>query len=131
MLDFVFFYCIILLEGESDIMNFYDKIHELVKSLKETEEYKEFVSLKNKIKDDETSYIMLKDFKEKQQKHQFEYINTGKLNEENQASLENLYSIIIQNEDMRKMLECEMKINVLLADMQKIVGEGIKEIIEF
>lgn len=112
-------------------MNFYDKIHELVKSLKETEEYKEFVSLKNKIKDDETSYIMLKDFKEKQQKHQFEYINTGKLNEENQASLENLYSIIIQNEDMRKMLECEMKINVLLADMQKIVGEGIKEIIEF
>lgn len=112
-------------------MNFYDKIHELVKSLKETEEYKEFISLKNKIKADEKSYSMLKDFKERQQKHQFEYINTGKLNEENQASLENLYSIIIQNEDMRKLLECEMRINVLLADMQKIVGEGIKEIIEF
>ena len=47
------------------------------------------------------------------------------------STMENLYSIIIQNENARKLLENEMKIDVMLADMQKIVGEGIKEIVEF
>ena len=37
-------------------MNFYDKINELVKFFKETEEYKEFIYLKTKIKKDEENY---------------------------------------------------------------------------
>lgn len=113
------------------IMNFYDKIHELVKSFKETNEYKEFIELKEAIVNDEKTYSMLKDFKEKQKSHQIEYINTGKMNEDSQKELQNLYSILIQNADARKLLECEMRLDILLADMQKIVGEGIKEIVEF
>lgn len=112
-------------------MNFYDKIHELVKSFKETSEYKEFMQLKGDIVKDEKAYSMLKDFKTKQKAHQIEYINTGKMNENSQKELQNLYSILIQNEQARKLLECEMRLDILLADMQKIVGEGIKEIVEF
>ncbi len=112
-------------------MNFYDKIHELVRSFKETEEYKEFISLKNNIKKDEETYKLLKDFKSCQQKQQLEFINTGKTDDKIQQELENMYSIAIQNENIRKLLECEMKLNVLLADVQKIIGDGIKEIIEY
>jgi cell fate (sporulation/competence/biofilm development) regulator YlbF (YheA/YmcA/DUF963 family) len=112
-------------------MNFYDKIHELVKSFKDTNEYKEYMNLKNQISVDEKLYSMLKDFKEKQREHQMEYINTGKINEEKQKELQNLYSILIQNEAARKILECEIRLDVLLADMQKIIADGIKEIIEF
>jgi cell fate (sporulation/competence/biofilm development) regulator YlbF (YheA/YmcA/DUF963 family) len=112
-------------------MNFYDKVHELVRFFKETEEYKQFIELKTQIKKDEKTYLMLKDFKDKQNKYQMEYINTGKINKENQDEMENLYSIIIQKEELRKLFEIEMKLNVLLADMQKIFGEGVKEIIEF
>lgn len=113
------------------IMNFYDKIHDLVKGFKETNEYKEFIELKENIAKNEKTYAMLKDFKDKQKTHQIEYMNTGKINEDSQKELQNLYSIIIQNEESRKLLECEMKLDILLADMQKIIGEGIKEIIEF
>lgn len=112
-------------------MNFYDKIHELVKSFKETEEYKEYMRLKEVILKEETTYNMLKDFKDKQKSHQMEYINTGKMNEDSQKELQNLYSIVIQNENSRKLLECEMRLDILLADMQKIMAEGIKDIIEF
>lgn len=112
-------------------MNFYDKVHELVRFFKETDEYKHFMELKMQIKQDEKTYSMLKDFKDKQNKYQMEYINTGKINKENQDEMENLYSIIIQKEELRKLFEVEMKLNVLLADMQKIFGEGVKEIIEF
>lgn len=112
-------------------MNFYDNIHELVRSFKDTNEYKDFMNLKENITKDEETYKMLKDFKEKQRAYQIEYINTGKMNEESQKDLQNLYSIIIQKEDARKLLECEMRLDILLADMQKIVAEGIKEIVEF
>ena len=45
--------------------------------------------------------------------------------------MENLYSIVIQNDDCRKILECEMKINIILADLQKSMGEAIEELVKF
>ena len=45
--------------------------------------------------------------------------------------MENLYSIVIQNEECRKLLECEMKINIILADLEKSMGEAIEELLKF
>ena len=80
---------------------------------------------------DEKAYLMLKDFKEKQKKYQMEYIDGKEKNKEELSNMQNLYSLVIQNEISRKILENEMKINVMLADMQKIVGDALKDIIEF
>lgn len=112
-------------------MNIYDTINNLGTSLKQTEEYKEYISLKEDIKKDDKLYQMLKDFKEKQANYQLNYMNGVKMDDEQTKSMENLYSIIIQNESARKLLESEMKINVILADINKVIGEAIKEIIEF
>lgn len=113
------------------LMNFYDKIHELVRSLKETEEYKTYLSLKEALKEDPKTYEMLKDFKKKQEEHQINYMNGKEMSEEELNNMQNLYSILIQNEKVRTLLESEMKLNVMLADLNKIVGEGLKEIVEF
>lgn len=112
-------------------MNFYDKIHELSKALKETQEYKEYIRLKNELKLDEKKYNMVKDFKEKQKEHQVKYLNGQEISKEDQAAMQNLYSILIQDEKIRSLLENEMKIDVFLADMQKIMGDALKEIVEF
>jgi cell fate (sporulation/competence/biofilm development) regulator YlbF (YheA/YmcA/DUF963 family) len=112
-------------------MNFYDKVHELVHSLKETEEYKKYISLKEELKTEPKVYEMLKDFKKKQEEHQMNYINGKEMSEEELKNMQNLYSIIIQNEKARALLESEMRINIILSDMNKIVGEALKEIIEF
>ncbi len=112
-------------------MNFYDKVHELVRCFKETEEYKKYIELKEEIKKNEKNYNMLKDFKDKQMKTQMDYINTGKANEETQKELENLYSILIQIDSIRMFFEAEIRLNVMLADMNKIVGEGVQDIVEF
>lgn len=112
-------------------MNFYDKVHELIRSFKETDEYKTYMNLKKEIKEDGKYYKMLKDFKEKQTKMQMGYIESGKMDELAQKDLENTYSLLIQSETVRKFLESEIRLNVLLADMQKIIGEGLKDIVEF
>ncbi len=112
-------------------MNFYDKVNEMISCFKQLDEYKEYVNLKNEIKRDSKKSQILKEFKEKQQLHQMEFINTGDMKKEHKDELENLYSILIQSEEIRKFLELEMKLDIYLADMQKAIGEGIKEMLEF
>ena len=60
-----------------------------------------------------------------------EYIDGKEQSKEKLDEMQNLYSIVIQNETSRKLLENEMKINVMLADMQKIIGDALKDIIDF
>ena len=110
---------------------FYDKVHELVRELKNTDEYKTYLNLKDELKKDEKGYEMVKNFKKKQEEHQLNYINGQEMSEDELKQMQNLYSLIIQNETARKLLESEMRLNVMLADMNKIVGEGLKEIVEF
>ena len=112
-------------------MNFYDNINNLVSAFRKTPEYTEYLTLKEKLKTNEDNYKMLKDFKDKQNEVQISYINGQEISKEKQAEMENLYSIVIQNEDSRKILECEMKINIILADLQKAMGEAIEELIKF
>lgn len=112
-------------------MNFNDKLNELAISLKSTEEYKNYINLKEILKKDEKAFAMLKDFKSKQKEQQLKYINGKEILKSEQEEMQNLYSILIQNDNIRKMLECEMKINILLADMQKVMGDAIKEIVDF
>ena len=112
-------------------MNFYDRIHEFVRAFKETEEYKQFFNLKNKLKEEPSKYNMIKDFKEKQKQNQIKVINGEQISDQAKNEMQNLYSILIQDEDIRKLLEYEMKLDVYLADMQKIMGEAVKDIIDF
>ena len=112
-------------------MNFHDNINNLVSSFKQTQEYKEYLDLKEELKKDDNVYNMLKDFKEKQNEVQISYLNGKDISKEKQEEMENLYSIVIQNENCRKILECEMKINIILADLQKSMGDAIEELVKF
>ena len=112
-------------------MNFYDKVHEMVRAFKDTPEFREYVELKNKLKEEKDAYDRLKDFKERQKNYQMEYIDGKEQSKEKLDEMQNLYSIVIQNVTSRKLLENEMKINVMLADMQKIIGDALKDIIDF
>ncbi len=112
-------------------MNFYDNINNLVLSFKQTDEYKEYMNLKEKLKQNQDVYNMLKDFKDKQNEVQIAFLNGQDVSKEKKEEMENLYSIVIQNEDCRKILECEMKINIILADLQKSMGTAIEELVKF
>lgn len=112
-------------------MNFYDKIHELVKDLKDTPEYVNYMAIREKVKADEKLSGMIKSFKERQRAEQMKYINGEKLDEQTKNDLQQQYSLIIQSPLAVEFFQAEIKLDVLLADMQKIIGEGLKDIVEF
>lgn len=112
-------------------MNFYDKIHEMVRCFKETNEFKDYLVIKQKIKADPEIYQKLKTFKDEQEKNQMNYINTHQVDNQKQAEIQNMYIDLVKNPDVKKFFDCEIKLDVMLGDMQKIIGDGIKELIEF
>lgn len=112
-------------------MNFYDKVHELVRDLKTTEEYKKYVELKNKVKQDEVLSEKIKTFREKQMAYQKQYLGGIEMDEKSKQEMQQMYSLIIQSPVAAEFFQSEIKLDVLLADMQKIIGEGIKDVLEF
>lgn len=112
-------------------MNFYDKVHELVRNFKETEEYKKYMELKKKVKDDDALKQKIDTFRNKQMDYQKQYIDGTPMSDDAKQEMQQLYSLIIQSELGAEFFKAEIRLNVLLADMQKIINDGMKDIIEF
>ena len=53
------------------------------------------------------------------------------MDEATKSELQQEYSLIIQSPLAVEFFQAEIKLDVLLADMQKILGEGLKDIVEF
>ena len=106
-------------------------MHELVRNLKETDEYKKYMELKKKVKEDVSLKEKIDTFRNKQVEYQKQYINGKSMSDSNKEEMQQLYSLIIQSELGAAFFQAEIRLNVLLADMQKIINDGMKDIIEF
>lgn len=111
-------------------MNFYDKAYELMKALKESEEYKNYMKIKEKLKQTTEIYEKLKEFKTAQREEQLKYISGKETTEETRNILQERYSILIQNTDVVEFFGAEIKLDIMLTDMQKIINETMKDIVE-
>lgn len=112
-------------------MNFYDKVHEMIRTLKDTEEYKEYVRVKKEVKKDENLSAKIVAFREAQRQEQMKYIKGQAMDEQSKAKLSSMYAEIIKEELGVQYFQSEIKLDVMLADMQKIISEGIQEAVEF
>lgn len=112
-------------------MNFYDNVHQLVRDLKKTPEYSNYMALKERVKTDAKLSEDIKAFKEMQRKEQLKYINGKEMDVQVKSDLQQKYSLLIQNPLAVEFFQAEIKLDVLLADMQKILGEGLKEVLDF
>lgn len=112
-------------------MNFYDKIHALVRDLKDTPEYTNYMALKERVKADSELSEKIKRFRARQREEQMKQISGIAMDETVKNELQQEYSLIIQSPLAVEFFQAEIKLDVLLADMQKILGEGLQDVIEF
>ncbi len=57
-------------------------------------------------------------------------MQTGKNNEEKNAKLQETYAELIENLDAQRYFEAETKFNILIADVNKIIGESIRDVMQ-
>ncbi len=111
-------------------MNVYDTANRLAKEIKTSEEYvsykkaKEYINLKPELKE------KLDGFQKLRYDAQISTIQTGKEDEETLKKVQELYVELIQNDEVKKYFDTELKFNVMLADVNKIISEAVADVIE-
>lgn len=111
-------------------MNPYDKVHELVRALKESEEVKQYLAIKEELYKDEKNKEMVKNFRDMQAEVQSLLMQGKEADSEKMEKLQNLYQILVSNPKIKEFFDKEVQFDVMLSDIYKIIGEGLKEILE-
>lgn len=111
-------------------MNPYDKVHELVRAIKESNEVKEYTALKEELFKDVQNREMIKDFREKQIEVQTLLMQGQEADAEKMEKLQSLYQILASNSRIKEFFDKEVQFDVMLSDIYKIIGEALKDIME-
>ena len=111
-------------------MNPYDKVHELVRAIKESREVKEYLALKEELFADVKNKEMIKDFREKQVEVQTLLMQGKEADAEKMEKLQSLYQILASNPKIKDFFDKEVQFDVMLSDVYKIIGEALKDIMD-
>ena len=57
-------------------------------------------------------------------------MQTGKQDEAKIKKMQDLYAELIEDSDAQKYFEAETKFNVIIADINKIIGDAIKDVMQ-
>lgn len=109
-------------------MNVYDTANRLASEIKSSEEYinykmaKQAINLKPELK------AKIDEFERVRYETQITAMQTGKNDEEKLKNMQELYIKLMEDEEAKKFFDTETKFNILLADVNKIIGESIKDV---
>jgi len=109
------------------MINPYDKANELGQVLKQSKEYLEYIEAKKKILADDANKEILKDFQKKQQEIQMMAINGKEVEPEKMAKIQDMYKVLVENPQIKEYFDIEVRFNVMLADINKIIAESVKD----
>mgnify|MGYP002603562473 CR=1 FL=1 len=111
-------------------MNVYDIANDLAQQIKKSEEYVNYKMARETIKLNSKLSEKIKNFDQLRYQTQIEVMQTGKNDEEKVKKMQDLYVELIQDDIAKKYFEAEMKFNILLADVNKIIGDAVKDVIQ-
>ena len=111
-------------------MNVYDTANRLAEELKQSEEYSNYKMAKETLNINHVLKKKIKEIEEARYDAQITAMQTGKNDEEKVKKMQDLYVELIQDDIAKKYFEAEMKFNILLADVNNIIGDAVKDVIQ-
>ena len=111
-------------------MNVYDTANKLAYEIKQSEEYKNYKELKKKVNEDANLKEKLDNFEKLRYEIQIASIQGIEPDKEKASNMQNAYVELIQNETMKKYFDAELKFNIILTDINKIIGEAVQDLIK-
>lgn len=108
-------------------MNVYDTANKLASEIKSSAEYIEYKKIKEYINANSALKEKVKEFEDSRYEAQIDAMQ-GKQDTEKMQKMQKLYAELLQNEDMKKYFDAELKFNILLTDVNRIIGESVKDV---
>lgn len=110
-------------------MNVYDTANRLAKEIQESEEYKSYKKLKDEIMSNPESKKKIEEFEGLRYEVQLMQYTGEKRNEEKTKKLEEMYAMLVQDKQIKDFFDLEVKFNVMIADVNKIIAEAIRDVL--
>ena len=111
-------------------MNPHDAAHALAKALHESADFKELKDAQAALKADHSARNMLIDFRTEQLELQKQQLSGIEVSSEQEEKLEKLFEVINMNTTIKRFLQSEYRVAVLLRDVHKIIGDATGEVID-
>ena len=112
------------------MMNVYDTANRLAGEIKESEEYVNYKMAREALALNSDLKKKIGEFEVARYEAQLTQMQTGKEDEEKTNKMKELYAELIQIDDAKKYFDAEMKFNIILADVNKIIGEAVRDVIQ-
>lgn len=111
-------------------MNVYDTANRLAQEIKTSEEYNNFKLAKQAINLNSELKAQIDEFEKARYEVQITAMQTGKNDEEGFKKVQEMYAKLMENNDAKKFFEAETKFNILFADVNKIIGESVRDLMQ-
>lgn len=110
-------------------MNVYDTANRLAKEIQDSEEYKGYKRLKNELMSNLDTKKKIEDFEKLRYEIQLMQYTGGEKDEEKNQKLQEMYSVLVADSQVKEYFDLEVKFNVMIADVNKIIAEAIKDVL--
>ena len=110
-------------------MNVYDTVNKLAQEIKDSEEFKNYKKYKELIKLNQELNDQIKNFEALRYEIQISAMQGLEVNKDKEKELQNIYAELLQKENVKEYFDAEFKFNILLADVNKIIGDSVKEVL--
>ena len=109
-------------------MYVYDEANNLAKAIQESKEYLEYKKAKEALNSNVEMKTKVDEFEKIRYEVQVMSFQ-GKEDPEKMQKLQEMYNILNTNKDIKEYFDIEVRFNIMLADVNKIISESVKDLI--
>lgn len=111
-------------------MNIYDTANRLAQEIKQSEEYINYKMAKQALSLNIELKKKLENFEKMRYEIQLDTMKTGKRDEEKYKKMQQEYLELVNIDEAKRFFEAETKFDIVIADINKIIGEAIKDVMQ-
>ena len=110
-------------------MYVYDEANNLAKAIQESKEYKEYKKIKEEIDAVPEMKAKIEDFEKTRYEVQVMSFQGEKQDEEKMKKLQEMYNVLNTEPKIKEYFDIEVRFNIMLADVNKIISESVKDLL--
>ena len=110
-------------------MYVYDEANNLAKAIQESKEYKEYKKAKDEMVANSEMKAKIEEFEKIRYEAQVMAFEGKVQDEEKMKKLQEMYDILMKEPKIKEYFDIEVRFNIMLADVNKIISESVKDLI--
>ena len=110
-------------------MYVYDEANNLAKAIQESKEYKEYKKAKEELGSIPEMKTKVQEFEKIRYEAQVLAFQGKNEDEEKMKKLQEMYDILMKEPKIKEYFDIEVRFNIMLADVNKIISESVKDLI--